>query len=264
MNKSVVEQTSRTYAEIEKTLDHSEVSVALSSVQEDVDSPRVVRRVEGGERRPPPAVSEEDLSVASLLDIPSWADPVEHSHSESIHDLLEELEIPQELNPNIWNPDDVNIQEPTSYTLEDEQADEMDIPPQSISEETYKDENGHIIVKKVTRKVIRKCASSSDGAELEQISSEADSQVHIRPSKGDDHSKLIKRSIVKSEGDQSEVIFTEREALLKQDQAEGGRVTSVEKRVVLEGERPVVHHDDGTLAKDVSSAQDNFRQGPDA
>ncbi|XP_055080938.1 ankyrin-3 [Periophthalmus magnuspinnatus] len=121
MNKSVVEQTSRTYAEIEKTLDHSEVSVALSSVQEDVDSPRVVRRVEGEERRPPPAVSEEDLSVASLLDIPSWAEPVEHTHSESIHDLLEELEIPQELNPNLWNPDDVNIQEPTSYTLEDEQ-----------------------------------------------------------------------------------------------------------------------------------------------
>lgn len=120
MNKSVQEQTSRTYAEIEKTLDHSEgsntsknlrsymcvflesyhhmcftVSVALSSVQDDADSPRIVRRVES-DRRPPPAVSEEDLSVASLLDIPSWAEPVGHTHSESIHgDLLEELEIPQ-------------------------------------------------------------------------------------------------------------------------------------------------------------------------
>lgn len=71
------------------------VSVALSSVQEDVDSPRVVRMVET-DRRPPPAVSEEDLSVASLLDIPSWADPAGHSHSESVHgDLLDELEIPQ-------------------------------------------------------------------------------------------------------------------------------------------------------------------------
>ncbi|XP_072318978.1 uncharacterized protein ank2a isoform X4 [Eucyclogobius newberryi] len=131
MNKSVVEQTSRTYAEIEKTLDHSEVSVALSSVQEDVDSPRVVRRIEGGERRPPPAVSEEDLSVASLLDIPSWAEPVEHTHSESIHDLLEELEIPQELNPSLWNPDDVNIQEPTNYTLEDDQIPTSPIPNHS-------------------------------------------------------------------------------------------------------------------------------------
>uniref|UniRef100_A0A3Q3Q325 Ankyrin 2a, neuronal n=1 Tax=Monopterus albus TaxID=43700 RepID=A0A3Q3Q325_MONAL len=121
MNKSVQEQTSRTYAEIEKTLDQSEgrlkalsktrlylcrlhsfsscvyslVSVALSSVQEDVDSPRIVRRVES-DRRPPPAVSEEDLSVASLLDITSWAEPAGHTHSESMHgDLLEELEIPQ-------------------------------------------------------------------------------------------------------------------------------------------------------------------------
>lgn len=126
MNKSVQEQTSRTYAEIEKTLDHSEgsnttkhlmslkalsntrfymhsyssrvcfsVSVALSSVQEDAESPRVVRRVES-DRRPPPAVSEEDLSVASLLDIPSWAEPIGHTHSESMHgDLLDELEIPQ-------------------------------------------------------------------------------------------------------------------------------------------------------------------------
>ncbi|MEQ2292776.1 hypothetical protein AMECASPLE_026346 [Ameca splendens] len=95
MNKSVQEQTSRTYAEIEKTLDHSEVSVALSSVQEDTYSPRIVRRVES-DRRPPPAVSEEDLSVASLLDIPSWAEPAGQTHSESMHgDLLEELEIPQ-------------------------------------------------------------------------------------------------------------------------------------------------------------------------
>ncbi|KAI4832223.1 hypothetical protein KUCAC02_015197 [Chaenocephalus aceratus] len=95
MNKSVQEQTSRTYAEIEKTLDHSEVSVALSLVQEDADSPRIVRRVES-DRRPPPAVSEEDLSVASLLDITSWAEPAGHTHSESMHgDLLEDLEIPQ-------------------------------------------------------------------------------------------------------------------------------------------------------------------------
>ncbi|XP_029299388.1 ankyrin-3 [Cottoperca gobio] len=122
MNKSVQEQTSRTYAEIEKTLDHSEVSVALSSVQEDADSPRVIRRVES-DRRPPPAVSEEDLSVASLLDIPSWAEPIGHTHSESMHgDLLEELEIPHELNPNLWTSEDVITQEPTSYANSDEQV----------------------------------------------------------------------------------------------------------------------------------------------
>ncbi|KAK9540143.1 hypothetical protein VZT92_002612 [Zoarces viviparus] len=121
MNKSVQEQTSRTYAEIEKTLDHSEASVALSSVQDDADSPRV-RRVES-DRRPPPAVSEEDLSVASLLDIPSWAEPVGYTHSESMHgDLLEELEIPHELNPNLWTSEDVITEETTSYDNLDEQV----------------------------------------------------------------------------------------------------------------------------------------------
>ncbi|XP_077380953.1 uncharacterized protein ank2a isoform X2 [Festucalex cinctus] len=122
MNKSIQEQTSRTYAEIEKTLDHSEVSVALSSVQEDVDSPRIVRRVES-DRKPPPAVSEEDLSVASLLDIPSWAEPAGHTHSESMHgDLLEELEISHELNPNLWTSDDVISHERTCYVNLDEQV----------------------------------------------------------------------------------------------------------------------------------------------
>uniref|UniRef100_A0A3Q4HJD9 Ankyrin 2a, neuronal n=1 Tax=Neolamprologus brichardi TaxID=32507 RepID=A0A3Q4HJD9_NEOBR len=166
MNKSVQEQTSRTYAEIEKTLDHSEgMSVALSSVQEDADSPRVVRKVES-DRRPPPAVSEEDLSVASLLDIPSWAEPVGQIHSESIHgDLLEELEIPQ-----------------------------------------YKDENGHIVVKKVTRKIIRKCVSA-DGAEHEETTLEGAPQGFVPAAEGDGYSKVVKRTVVKSEGDHTEIHF---------------------------------------------------------
>ncbi|XP_049328057.1 ankyrin-2 isoform X3 [Astyanax mexicanus] len=108
MNKSVQEQTSRTYAEIERTLDHSE---ALSSVQEDVDSPRLVRRVDVSSQRHPPAVSEEDLSVASLLDIPSWAETVGHTHSESIHgDMLEELEITQDSFTNPWAVQEVRIE----------------------------------------------------------------------------------------------------------------------------------------------------------
>ncbi|XP_026123087.1 ankyrin-2-like isoform X14 [Carassius auratus] len=99
MHRSIHEQTSRTYAEIERTLDHSE---ALSSVQEDGDSVRVVQRMETSHRYPP-AVSEEDLSVASLLDIPSWAETMGHVHSESIHgDMIEELEINQDSFTNPW------------------------------------------------------------------------------------------------------------------------------------------------------------------
>ncbi|KAM9819424.1 uncharacterized protein ank2a isoform 16-T16 [Syngnathus typhle] len=132
MNKSTQEQTSRTYAEIEKTLDHSEVSVALSSVQEDVDSPRFVRRVES-DRKPPPAVSEEDLSVASLLDIPSWAEPAGQTHSESMHgDLLEELEISHELNPNLWTSDDVISHEHARYVNLEEQISTLKLPTERL------------------------------------------------------------------------------------------------------------------------------------
>ncbi|TDH16139.1 hypothetical protein EPR50_G00016730 [Perca flavescens] len=266
MNKSVQEQTSRTYAEIEKTLDHSEVSVALSSVQEDADSPRVVRRVES-DRRPPPAVSEEDLSVASLLDIPSWAEPVGHTHSESMHgDLLEELEIPHELNPNLWISEDVITQEPTSYDNSDEQADEMpDLPTQSVTEEKYKDENGHIVVKKVTRKIIRKCVSV-DGVEREEVSLEGAPQGSISMAEGDGYSKVVKRTVLKSEGDHTEVTFAECEGFSasSQETAEGCKVSRVERTAVVEGERTMTHWGDPSLASDLPSAQDDFKQGPHA
>ncbi|XP_044202723.1 ankyrin-2 isoform X2 [Thunnus albacares] len=262
MNKSVQEQTSRTYAEIEKTLDHSEVSVALSSVQEDADSPRVVRRVES-DRRPPPAVSEEDLSVASLLDIPSWAEPVGHTHSESMHgDLLEELEIPHELNPNLWTSEDVITQEPTSYDNLDEQADEIpDLPTQSVMEEKYKDENGHIVVKKVTHKIIRKCVSA-DGAEREEVLLDGASQGSIGMEERDGYSKVVKRTVVKSEGDHTEVTFTECEGFSasRQETAEGCKVSQVERTTVVDGERTMIHQGDPSLASDLPSAQEDFKQ----
>ncbi|XP_053182481.1 ankyrin-2-like [Scomber japonicus] len=519
MNKSVQEQTSRTYAEIEKTLDHSEVSVALSSVQEDADSPRIIRRVES-DRRPPPAVSEEDLSVASLLDIPSWAEPVGHTHSESMHgDLLEELEIPHELNPNLWTSEDVITQESTSHDNLDEQVsapsskanlsestkqtnadleqrnsetfsvedrlrtstqseqpltpveyegfasqftlaksntemttsssdEEYSIPPgyaetsftttnyshmppeyaevvrsnadsptfqysdsepyfdckqgasdfsetepdepetrsrssrcqpqdnlsltgkqekvnrgvlsssgsedyeetffvheplpnvyeeseelldyseasdeeftlceppvcemgacddtkksltreitaelgsmsessedeflttrivrrrvviqaedmpnlptQSVTEEKYKDENGHIVVKKVTRKIIRKCVSV-DGVEHEEVLLDGAPQASISMAEGDGYSKVVKRTVVKSEGDHTEVTFAACEGFSasRQEGPEGSKVSQVEEKTVVDGERTMTHQGDPSLASDLPSAQEDFKQ----
>ncbi|XP_069553502.1 ankyrin-3-like [Brachyistius frenatus] len=262
MNKSVQEQTSRTYAEIEKTLDHSEVSVALSSVQEDADSPRIIRRVES-DRRPPPAVSEEDLSVASLLDIPSWAEPVGNTHSESMHgDLLEELEIPHELNPNLWTSEDIIAQEPSSHDNSDEQADEMpDLPTQTVTEEKYTDENGHIVVKKVTRKIIRKCVSA-DGVEREEMLFEGAPQGSISVAEGDGYSKVMKRTILKSEGDHTEVTFAECEGFSssRQETTDGREVSHTERTTVVEGERTMTHQGDPSLASDLPSAQDDFKQ----
>ncbi|XP_054635265.1 ankyrin-2-like isoform X2 [Dunckerocampus dactyliophorus] len=266
MNKSIQEQTSRTYAEIEKTLDHSEVSVALSSVQEDVDSPRIVRRIES-DRKPPPAVSEEDLSVASLLDIPSWAEPAGHTHSESMHgDLLEELDITHELNPNLWTSDDVISHERTRYVNFDEQADEMpELPSQSVTEEKYKDENGHIVVRKISRKIIRKCVSS-DGVEREEVSIEGTPQGSISVAEGDSYSKVVKRTVLKSEGDHTEVTFSEREGFStsQQETSEVRKVSLAERTTVVEGKRTVTHKGDMSLASDLPSAQEDFKQGPHA
>ncbi|KAM9856983.1 uncharacterized protein ank2a [Aulostomus maculatus] len=262
MNKSVQEQTSRTYAEIEKTLDHSEVSMALSSVQEDADSPRFVRRVES-DRRPPPAVSEEDLSVASLLDIPSWAEPVGQTHSESMHgDLLEELEIPHELNTNLWTSEDAIIQERTSYDNLDDQADEIpDLPSQSVTEEKYKDENGHIVVKKVTRKIIRRCVSA-DSAKGEEVSLEGAPEGAVSITERDGYSKVVKRTVVKSEGDHTEVTFTEHgsSSASQHDSPVGCKVSVAERTTVVEGERTVTHQGDPSLASDLPSAQEDFKQ----
>ncbi|KAG7276773.1 hypothetical protein CRUP_001914 [Coryphaenoides rupestris] len=215
MNKSVQEQTSRTYAEIEKTLDHSEV-------QEDVDSPRVVRRTDS-DRKPPPAVSEEDLSVASLLDIPSWAEPIAHTHSESMHgDLLEELEIPHEVNSILWTED--LLKKESANNDVDEQADEIpELPQSSVIEEKYMDENGH-----VTRKITRKCVSA-DGMECEGVAGAP---------QGDGYSKVLKRTLLKSEGDQTEVTFSEHEAAATGE----FRISSTERTMVVESQRTGMHH----------------------
>ncbi|KAM9792725.1 ankyrin-2 [Neosynchiropus ocellatus] len=261
MNKSMQDQTSRTYAEIEKTLDQSEVSVTLSLVQEDTESPRVVRMVES-DRRPPPAVSEEDLSVASLLDIPSWAEPGGHTHSESIHgDLLEELEIPRELNPNLWTSEDTITQEHASFHNLDHQSDEMpDLSTPSVTEEKYTDENGHTVVKRVTRKVIRKCVST-DGAELEDVPAGA-SQGSISVRKGDGYSKVVKRTVLKSEGDHTEVTFDGSESCPASKQAAVGgyKVSQKDRTTVVKGERTMTQHGDSALASDLPSAREDFKQ----
>ncbi|KAF6733817.1 Ankyrin-2 [Oryzias melastigma] len=249
MNKSVQEQTSRTYAEIEKTLDHSEVSVALSSVQQDTDSPRIVRRIES-DGRPPPAVSEEDLSVASLLDIPSWAEPTGQVHSESMHgDLLEDVEITQELSPNLWIPEDVTSKEHESYNASDEQGDEMPhLTSRTVTEETYKNENGHTVVKKVTRKVVRKCVSTNGeehaGKSFEGVAQGSD----VGCSRN-----------VRSEGDHAEVSFDKCEDLPSSRQQTADKVSHKEA-TGSEVERTTPSRNDQSLASHFPPTQHDFTQ----
>ncbi|KTG37299.1 hypothetical protein cypCar_00022702 [Cyprinus carpio] len=257
MHKSVQEQTSRTYAEIERTLDHSE---ALSSVQDDGDSLRVVRRVETSQRHPP-AVSEEDLSVASLLDIPSWAETIGNTHSESIHgDMIEELEIIQDSFTNPWLFQDAK-KESRKEGADEEGDDVPDVPPQSVTEEQYTDAQGNLVVKKVTRKVIRRCVSS-DGVETEQVRMEGSPQQPVNVASEDGYSKVIKRTVLKSEGHETEVTFHEQDGMSssKGESALGQEVRQVVQTKMVHGEQLEKLEGDPYLASDLPSAHEDFTQ----
>ncbi|XP_061535031.1 uncharacterized protein ank2a isoform X1 [Phycodurus eques] len=141
------------------------------------------------------------------------------------------------------------------------QADEMpDLPTQTVTEEKYRDENGHIVVKKVTRKIIRKCVSS-DGVEREEVSVEGSPQRSISVAEGDGYSKVVKRTVLKSEGDHTEVTFAEREGFsASQETAEVRKVSLAESTIVVEGKRTVTHKGDLSLDSDLPSAQEDFKQ----
>uniref|UniRef100_A0A5F9CU04 Ankyrin 2 n=1 Tax=Oryctolagus cuniculus TaxID=9986 RepID=A0A5F9CU04_RABIT len=84
------------------------------------------------------------------------------------------------------------------------QGDDMpDLPPETVTEEEYIDEHGHTVVKKVTRKIIRRYVSS-DGIEKEEITVQGVPQEPVGITEGDSYSKVIKRVVLKSNIEQSE------------------------------------------------------------
>nr|XP_027791307.1 ankyrin-2 isoform X8 [Marmota flaviventris] len=85
-----------------------------------------------------------------------------------------------------------------------DKGDDMpDIPPETVTEEEYIDEHGHTVVKKVTRKIIRRYVSS-DGTEKEEIMMQGMPQEPVTIEEGDGYSKVIKRVVLKSDIEQSE------------------------------------------------------------
>uniref|UniRef100_A0A671KDF9 Ankyrin-2-like n=1 Tax=Sinocyclocheilus anshuiensis TaxID=1608454 RepID=A0A671KDF9_9TELE len=84
-------------------------------------------------------------------------------------------------------------------------GDEMpEIPPQTVTEEKYTDEYGNMVVKKITRKVIRKYVSA-DGVEREEVMLEGPQQEAVTVDEADGFSKVVKRTVVQSGGEQTEV-----------------------------------------------------------
>ncbi|NWU15683.1 ANK2 protein, partial [Cephalopterus ornatus] len=85
-----------------------------------------------------------------------------------------------------------------------EKADSMpDMPPETVTEEQYTDEHGHTVVKKVTRKIIRRYVSP-DGTEKEEVLVQGAPQAPVTVEEGDGYSKVVKRVVLKSDSEQSE------------------------------------------------------------
>ncbi|XP_041515433.1 ankyrin-2 isoform X41 [Microtus oregoni] len=146
-----------------------------------------------------------------------------------------------------------------------QKGDDMpDIPPETVTEEEYVDENGHTVVKKVTRKIIRRYVSS-DGVEKEEITMQGTPQEPVTIEDGDSYSKVIKRVVLKSDTQQSEMTLAEPSILSSTSQfqaepVEGRRVSKVVKTTVVHGERMEKSLGDSSLATDLPSAKDDFEE----
>ncbi|XP_069097880.1 ankyrin-2 isoform X16 [Pleurodeles waltl] len=142
-----------------------------------------------------------------------------------------------------------------------------DIPPETVTEEQYTDENGCTVVKKITRKIIRRYVLP-DGTEKEEVIVHGEPQEPIEISEGDAYSKVLKRTVIKSDSEHSEMNLSEPGVLsegaeFQSEPAESRKVSKVIKTTVVHGERMEKQVGDPGLATDLPSAKDDFEQDDD-
>ncbi|XP_046706828.1 ankyrin-2b isoform X2 [Silurus meridionalis] len=288
--QSTQDHSSHTYAEMEQSisLDHSE---GFSALHEDIGSPRPIRQTELASRRPksgskPPLVSVEDLSssASSLSDtqkekLQLHKDKAEEVAAGSTLSGVEMIGLRQQF-PGTVKKEIAEELGLLSDSSEEEvlttrvvrrrviiQGDDLpEISPPSVTEEQYTDEHGNIVIKKVTRKIIRKYVSA-DGVEREEVMVEGAPQEAITVDDADGFSKVVKRTVVKSAGDQTEVMFSESLPVgemttseFEGDTAEGRKVSKVIKTKVVKGERMEKQIGDPSLSADLPSAKDDFEK----
>ncbi|XP_068009990.1 ankyrin-2 isoform X48 [Melanerpes formicivorus] len=146
-----------------------------------------------------------------------------------------------------------------------EKADSMpEMPPETVTEEQYTDEHGHTVVKKVTRKIIRRYVSP-DGTEKEEVLMQGAPQSPVTVEEGDGYSKVVKRVVLKSGSEQTEVTLSEPAVLpsaskFQSEPVEGRKVSKVIKTTVVQGERTEKHLGDASLATDLPSAKEDFEE----
>ncbi|CAN9509792.1 unnamed protein product [Ophioblennius macclurei] len=147
------------------------------------------------------------------------------------------------------------------------QADTLpDIPAQSVTEEKYTDEHGNMVVKKITRKVIRKYVSP-DGMESQEVTIEGSHQETVQIEESDNVSRVVKRTVLRSGGDQKELTFSEPPVLsgataskFEMEPVQGRKVSKVVKTTVVRGERMEKQTGDPSLTADLPSAREDFEK----
>ncbi|KAK1797468.1 hypothetical protein P4O66_008327 [Electrophorus voltai] len=162
----------------------------------------------------------------------------------------------------------------SSYTTKELECQESDsggdempeIPSQAVTEEQYVDEHGNLVVKKITRKIIRKYVSAN-GVEQVDLMVEGGQQEAIAVDDTDGFSKVVKRTVVKSGGGQTEVTFSEQlpaggatASKFEVEPVQGRKVSKVIKTMVVQGERMEKHIGDPSLSADLPSAKDDFEK----
>ncbi|XP_073496348.1 ankyrin-2 isoform X17 [Phyllobates terribilis] len=217
---------------------------------------------------------QSPLGVSKDLGRPSLETPVSDRHSDS--PIVQEPDDLLEKDEHGANKNDLCIVESS-----DEQADKLDrvseyrslgsfekadsmadILPETVTEEQYTDEHGHIIVKKVTRKIIRRFVLP-DGTEREEVVAQGGSQDPVTIDDGDSVSKVLKRTVLKSDSEQSEISFSEPRVMssdFEVEPVEGRKVSKVVKTTMVHGERTEKCIGDSSLASDLPSAKDDFEQ----
>ncbi|XP_026015397.1 ankyrin-2b isoform X42 [Astatotilapia calliptera] len=265
------EETSHTYAEIEWTIaqDHSEGFAAL---HEDMDSPRISKRTEAAKKSPRsgqqvPIVSAEDLSSSLSSLHETTGRPVTDSTAAGLLRTVHKDKPQKEMETTHLSQRTYEEMTDLVQTGSFKQADNLpDIPLQTLTEEKYIDEDGNMVVKKVTRKVIRKYVSP-DGMETQEVTIEGSHQESVQIEEGDAVSKVVKRTVLHSGGDQKELTFSESPALsaataseFEVEPVQGRKVSKVVKTTVVRGERMEKHTGDPSLAADLPSAREDFEK----
>ncbi|XP_036072561.1 ankyrin-2b isoform X4 [Oryzias melastigma] len=257
--------SSHTYAEIEETiaLDYSEGFTAL---HEDMDSPRPGRRKETASRTPVsgqqvPVVSAEELSssLSSLQETTGRSDTSAMAanlpRNSQKEKLQKDLKSPQSLQGIYKGEKDL------AHSGIYRQGDHLpDIPPQTVTEEKYTDEHGNMVVKKITRKVIRKYASP-DGLETQEVTMEGSQQETVQIEEGSGLSQVVKRTVIHSEGEQKELTCGSATASeFEVEPVQGRKVSKVVKTTVVKGERMERRRGDPLLSADLPSAREDFEK----